>query len=153
MVDVDGLTGPSHYRKVCVSTERADQWTVGVATAQNTGDEAVILDSARLTDVAGIELVGTDVLRPAGLVDSFGVWNGYPPRGMASLDRRLWQSREPIEGNHVDAGERVNFLLHLIGDAGSGSGPLEVSYRTATGAGDTWTSNVRYGIGGRQCDR
>ncbi len=150
--EADNLTGPTHFRKVCVSTDRAHQWTIGVATAENTGDEAVTLESARLTDADGIELIATDVLRPRGLVDSFGVWNGWPPRGMSPLDRRLWLSREPVDGNRVEPGERINFVLQLKGASGSSSGPLEVTYRTEAGDEGRWSSNVQYGIGGDECD-
>ncbi len=150
--ETDHLTGPTHFRKVCVSTDRAHQWTIGVATAENTGDEAVTLESARLTEAEGVELVATGVLRPRDLVDSFGVWNGWPPRGMSPLDRRLWGSREPVDGNRVEPGERVNFVLRLRGEPGSSSGPLEVTYRIESGDEGRWTSNVEYGIGGQECE-
>ena len=140
------LTGPTHFRRICVSTLEATQWTVAVATASNEDDEAVTLLDAALTDADGLELVGTDVIRPRQAVDTFGVWNGFPPRGMEGdrISERLWRSREPVEGNRVQPGERVNFLLHLRGDAGSSAGPLEVEYRPASGQERTYTTNVQY---------
>ena len=52
-----------------------------------------------------------------GRADSFGVWNGYPPRGVAKdpLFDDLWSQREPIEGGTIEPGENVSFLLHLTG--------------------------------------
>lgn len=140
------LTGPTHFRRICVSTLEAGQWTIAVATASNEGGEAVTLTDAALTDADGLELVGTDVIRPRQAVDTFGVWNGFPPRGVADdpVSHRLWRSREPVEGVRVPAGERVNFVLHLRGDAGSSAGPLEVGYRSESGQVHTYTTNVHY---------
>ncbi len=148
----ESLTGPTNFHEICVSTRHASQWTVAVATAVNEGAEAVTLDEASLSAGDGIELIGTDVIRPGELVATFGVWNGFPPRGMDPLDRRLWRSRDPVEGHLVEPGERVNFLLHLRGEPGASAGPLEVSYRSASGSEQTYETNVRYLID-RDCVR
>lgn len=138
------LTGPTHWRKVCVSERYSDDFTLGVATAENSSTKEITLLDADLTNADGIELVGTDIVRPGHLMDSFGVWNGYPPMHLASApgNEKLWRARAPLEGNRVMPGERINFLLHLRGVGRSG--PLEVIYRTDGGADATWTSNVRY---------
>ena len=140
------LTGPTYFREVCVSTLHTSQWVIAVATAENESDSPVTLVRAGLTDSAGIELVGTDVIRPRRLVDTFGVWNGFPPRGMTALDRRLWRSRVPVENNRVEPGERVNFLLHVRGDPGSASGPLEITYRSDARKEHSYETNVNYRI-------
>jgi len=144
--DPEALTGPTHFRRICVSTLEASQWTIAVATATHQGEAPVTLLEAGLTDAEGLELVGTDVIRPRKAVDTFGVWNGFPPRGMKAdpVSTRLWHSREPVEGNRVQPGERVNFLLHLRGEAGSSAGPLEVRYRSESGQEHTYRTNVQY---------
>jgi hypothetical protein len=144
--DSNALTGPTYFRRICVSTLNASDWTLAVATAVNESDGLVTLEGTALTDSEGIELVGSDVIRPGDLVDTFGVWNGSPPRGMTPLDRRLWRSREPVEGNQVEPGEKVNFLLHLRGADGTESGPLEVTYHSESGKPETYKTNVQYVI-------
>jgi hypothetical protein len=144
--DAGSLTGPTHFRRICVSTLHAAEWTIAVATAANESEVPVTLLEASLTDSEGIELVATEVIRPGNVVDTFGVWNGSPPRRLSEdpPSLRLWQSREPVEGNLVEPGERVNFLLHLRGEEGSSAGPLEITYRSASGEEHDYTTNVRY---------
>ena len=141
-----GLIGPTHFREVCVSARFSDEFTLGVATAENSSSDELTLLDAELTDADGIELLGTDVVRPGNLMDSFGVWNGYPPMQLASApdNERLWRSRTPIADELVEPGERINFILRLRGEGTSG--PIEVTYETADGEEAIWASNVRYRI-------
>jgi hypothetical protein len=144
--DAEALTGPTHFRRICVSSLHASRWTIAVATGTNDSDRPVTLVDAALTDVEGLDLVRTDVIRPRWAVDTFGVWNGSPPRGVDDdpVSRRLWRSREPVGDLRVEPGERVNFVLHLRGDAGGSAGPLEVTYRTDAGREHTYATNVEY---------
>lgn len=140
------LTGPSNWHEVCVSARYSQDFTVGVAVASNVSNGPVTLLEAALTHPDGIALVGTDVVRPGNVMDTFGVWNGYPPRQLkdAPVERRAWQAREPIENSRVRPDERINFVLHLTGVGRAG--PLQVTYRTGEESEETWTSNVRYSI-------
>ncbi len=82
-------------------------------------------------------------------MDSFGVWNGYPPFGLAKepLFSDLWSKREPIADGTIEPGENVSFLLHLTGAPGiATAGPIEVTYLDESGDTGTWVSNVRYRI-------
>ncbi len=144
-----GLEGPDHFREICVSRSYADAFTIGVATATNEADETLELTGLTLTDTDGITLHGADFLVRDGRADSFGVWNGYPPRGVAKdpLFDDLWSQREPIEGGTIEPGENVSFLLHLTGAPPvATSGPIEVTYQDESGDTGTWTSNVTYRI-------
>jgi len=144
-----GLVGPDHYREICVSRRYADAFTIGVATATNRSDESLELRDLTLTKSDGITLEGADFLVRDGRVDSFGVWNGYPPHGLAKepLFTDLWSKREAVEGGMVEPGENVSFLLHLTGGPGvATSGPIEVSYQDESGDTGTWVSNVTYRI-------
>ncbi len=143
------LVGPDHWREICVSRRYADHFTVGVATVTNDSDESLELTELTLTEPDGITLEGADFLVRDGRVDSFGVWNGYPPFGLAKdpLFSDLWSKREPIAGGTIEPGENVSFLLHLTGDAGiATAGPIEVTYQDESGDTGTWVSNVRYRI-------
>lgn len=143
-----GLVGPDHYREICVSSRYVDAWTIGVATATNASAESLKLTDVRLTEPDGITLEGATFLVRDGRVDSFGVWNGYPPRGLREdpLSAELWQLRQPL-GEEVAPGEEMSFLLHLTGAAGATSGPIEVDFEDESGDTGTWASNVRYRIG------
>lgn len=144
-----GLVGPDHYREICVSRRYADHFTIGVATATNESAESLALTDLTLTDPDGIVLEGADYLVRDGRADSFGVWNGYPPRGVARdpLFADLWSQREPVAGGTIEPGEEVSFLLHLTGGPGVvTSGPIEVTYQDESGDPGTWLSNVRYRI-------
>lgn len=144
-----GLVGPDHFREICVSRRFADEFTIGVATATNESDESLQLTHLALTDPDGITLEGVSFLVQDGRADSFGVWNGYPPKGLARepLFRELWSQREPIQGGQIEPGENVSFLLHLTGEPGvATSGPIEVTYEDESGDVGTWTSNVTYRI-------
>ena len=144
-----GLVGPDHFREICVSRRYADAFTIGVATVTNESDETLELTDLTLTQPDGITLESADFLVRDGRVDSFGVWNGYPPRGLAKdpLFRDLWSQREPIEGGTIEPGESVSFLLHLTGAPRvATSGPIEVDYEDESGDTGTWVSNVTYRI-------
>lgn len=143
------LVGPDHWREICVSRRYADAFTVGVATVTNESDESLELTEVTLTEPDGITLEGADFLVRDGRVDSFGVWNGYPPHGLSKepLFADLWSKRERIAGGTIEPGENVSFLLHLSGAPGiATSGPIEVTYQDESGDTGTWVSNVRYRI-------
>ena len=144
-----GLVGPDHFREICVSRRYADAFTIGVATVTNESDESLELTGLTLTAADGITLEGADFLVRDGRADSFGVWNGYPPRGVAKdpLFNDLWSRRESIAGGRIEPGENVSFLLHLTGSPGlATSGPIKVTYEDESGTTGTWLSNVRYKI-------
>ncbi len=143
------LVGPDHFREICVSRRFAEEFTVGVATATNESEETLQVMDLSLTDPDGITLEGADFLVGDGRADSFGVWNGFPPKGLAKepLFRELWAQREPIEGGRIEPGENVSFVLHLTGGPGvATSGPIELTYEDESGDVGTWTSNVTYRI-------
>ncbi len=143
------LVGPDHFREICVSRRFAEDFTVGVATATNESKETLQVTGLSLTEPGGITLEGADLLVGDGRADSFGVWNGYPPQGLAKepLFRELWSQREPVEGARIQPGENVSFLLHLTGGPGvATSGPIELTFADKSGEVGTWTSNVTYRI-------
>jgi hypothetical protein len=146
------LVGPSYDRQICVSSRKASQWIVGVATAINMSGKPLTLTSAQLTHRHGVVMAGLDLilLEPTDRVDSFGVWNGYPPR-VPTRERTLtsvWTDRIPAVGATVPASsaDTLNFVAHLTGDPESSSGPLKVTYRDEDGQSGSWTSNVTYAI-------
>ncbi len=144
-----GLVGPDHFREICVSRRVAEEFTIGVATATNASAEPLRLTDLSLTQPDGITLEGADFLVRDGRADSFGVWNGHPPKGLSKepLFRELWSQREPVEGGRIEPGENVSFLLHLTGGPGvATSGPIELTYEDTSGDVGTWTSNVTYRI-------
>lgn len=144
-----GLVGPGHFREICVSRRYADAFTIGVATATNESDESLELAGLALTEAEGITLEGAHFLIRDGRVDSFGVWNGHPPFGLAKdpLFRDLWSKKRLVADGIIEPGEEVNFLLHLTGAPGvATSGPIEVTYQDESGDTGTWLSNVQYKI-------
>ena len=144
-----GLVGPDHFREICVSRRYADAFTVGVATATNKSDESLELMDLTLTKSDGITLEGADFLIRDDRLDSFGVWNGYPPKGFKKepLFVDLWSKRMPIEGGTVEPGEEAQ--LPAVSDGRTWhrySGPIEVTYQDESGDTGTWLSNVTYRI-------
>lgn len=146
------LTGPTFDREVCVPGGRGPDYTIGVATASNTGTEPISISDVELTDARDVELKGADVviLGPDAPIGEFGVWIGSPPR-ISERDRvvkDVWNRRTKAVGATIqpDDQERANFILHLHGGPDAAAGPIRVTYRNSAGTTGTWTSNVSYAI-------
>lgn len=148
---LDSLSGPTHFREICMGYQEGPTYTVGVADAENTGTEPVTVTSVELSDAAGIAVGGVDliVLDQSAPLGEFGLWRGSPP--VFRSDRaaqRLWASRVPADGATLPVSPaRLNFVITLTGEPDGTAGPLEISYRDEDGNSGSWTTNVTYKMG------
>jgi hypothetical protein len=148
---LDSVTGPTHFREVCLGYQEGPTYTVGVADAEDTGTEPVTVTSADLSDTDGIvvDAVDLSVLDERAPLGEFGLWRGSPP--LFRSDRAaqsLWQTRVPAEGATLPVSPaRLNVVITLTGEADGTSGALKIAYENSDGDTGTWTTNVTYKMG------